>query len=67
MEIIQREYKREGNDCIVRVRKILTKFCDKYIVIVMTKYIGWNDSDIDYEENEFESEEKAIEFYKSDL
>ena len=66
MEIISREYEREGNDCIIRVKKILTKFDDKYIVIVMIKYIGWNDSDIGYKENEFKNEKKAIEFYKRD-
>ena len=66
MDIIQREYEREGNDCIIRVKKILTKFCDKYIVIAIDKYIGWNGSDIGYEEWEFEDEKKAIECYKRD-
>ena len=64
MDIIQREYEREGNDCIIRVKKILTNFCDKYIVIIMTKYVGWENWDIDYEEREFDNEKKAIEFYK---
>lgn len=66
MDIKQREYDSIGNDCIIRKRKILTQFYDKYIVIVITKYISWDDSDIIYEENEFEDEKKAIEYYKRD-
>ena len=62
--IEEREYEMWGNDCIIRTKKILTKFSDKYIVIIMTKYVGWGNWDIGYEEREFDNEKKAIEFYK---
>lgn len=29
----EREYKKIGNDCIINIKKILTKFNSKYIII----------------------------------
>ena len=62
----EREYTRMGNDCLIYIKKILTKFNDTYIVIVLDYYHGWTDSDISYEQYEFKTKEKAIEFYNEE-
>ena len=62
----EREYTKLGNDCLIYIKKILTKFDDKYIVIVMDYYRGWSDSDISYDQWEFKTEEEAIKFYNEE-
>lgn len=62
----EREIKRIGNDCVIHIKKILTKFNDTYIVIVLDYYNGWTNSDVNYEYYEFKTEEDATKFYNED-
>lgn len=59
----EREYKKNGNDCIINIKKILTKFNNKYIIIKIRFYSNWRENDNIYEKTEFDNENKAKKYF----
>lgn len=59
----EREYKKIGNDCIINIKKILTKFNNKYIIIKIRFYSNWRENDNIYEKTEFDNENKAKKYF----
>lgn len=59
----EREYKKIGNDCIINIKKILTKFNSKYIIIKIKFYSNWRENDNIYEKTEFDNEHKAKKYF----
>lgn len=59
----EREYKNFGNDCIINIKKILTKFNSKYIIIKIKFYSNWKGNNNFYEKTEFDDENKAKKYF----
>ena len=65
LEIIsQREYTKEGNDCLIEDCIVWMKCHDKHIVMNIRRYRGWCDNGVDFRDRkEFDDPKDAHDYY----